>query len=74
MNKNKKMSILGDDPSMMSDAQREAMQKDLEEQRMDTVKRIEDLLSQISKKVRGKALRTKTPKKLGRRPNDTIED
>lgn len=74
MNKNKKMSILGEDPSMMSDAQRDAMQKDLEDQRMDTVKKLEELTSAISAKVKGKVLRKRKTGKLGRRPNDTVEE
>ncbi len=74
MNKKKKISILGDDPSMMSDAQREAVQKDLEDQRMDTVKKLEELTAALSKKVKGNVLRQRKTGKLGHRPNDTLEN
>lgn len=60
--------------SAMSDVQREAVQADLEKKRMDTVRGIENLLAELSKKKKGKSLCMKNPKKLGTRPNDTVEE
>lgn len=73
MNKKKETGMPAEDLRAMSDAQRDAIKADLEKQRMNTVRGIEELLCDISKKRKGKSLRMKNPKKLGTRPNDTVE-
>ena len=60
--------------SMLTEAQRQAKQRDLEKQRLEITKEIEKLLVDISKLKKGRSLRMKNPRKLGRRPNDTVED
>ena len=73
MKKNQDAGIPKADLSMMTEAQREAMQRNLEKDRLETVKGIENVLSELSKKKKGKSFAMKNPKKLGKRPNDTVE-
>ena len=74
MNKKKKTGTFGNGVFAASAVQRDAMQSDLEGRRMETVREIERVLSEISKKKKGKSLRMKHPSKLGSRPNDTVEE
>ena len=60
--------------SLLTEAQRQAKQRDLEKQRLEITREIEKLLVDISKLKKGKSLRMKNPRKLGRRPNDTVDD
>ncbi len=74
MNKKKKTGAFGNGIFVASAAQRDAMQSDMEGRRMETVREIERILSEISKKKKGKSLRMKNSGKLGSRPNDTVEE
>ena len=60
--------------SLLTEAQRQTKQRDLEKQRLEITREIEKLLVDISKVKKGKSLRMKHPRKLGRRPNDTVDD
>ncbi|MBP3605591.1 MAG: hypothetical protein J6J66_03225 [Clostridia bacterium] len=74
MKKTQKNGISEEKLEMMTLAQREAMQRESEKRRLTVTQAIEDLLSEISSKKSGKSLRMKNPKRLGQRPNDTLED
>lgn len=74
MKKTQKNGIPEEKLETMTLAQREAMQRESEKRRLTVTQAIEDLLTQISAKKSGRSLRMKNPKRLGQRPNDTLED
>ena len=60
--------------SLLTEAQRQQKQRDLEKQRLEITREIENLLGDISKLKKGRSLRMKHLRKLGHRPNDTVDD
>ena len=74
MNKTQKNGISEEKLGAMTLAQRGAMQRESEKRRLTVTQAIEDLLVEISAKKSGKSLRMRNPKRLGQRPNDTLED
>ena len=74
MNEKKEKGIPGEKLASMTFAQRQAMQRDVEKARLSVVKEIESLLTDISKKKKGKSWGMKNPKKLGSRPNDILKN
>ncbi len=74
MNKKQEKGIPREKLESMTVAQRQAMQRDVEKERLHVVKEIESLLADISKQKKGRSWSMRNPKKLGHRPNDTLED
>ena len=74
MNTKQEKGIPQDKLATMTVAQRQAAQRDAERERLRVVKEIESLLADISKKKKGKSFKLRNPKRLGHRPNDTIEE
>ena len=70
----KKKENANQDLSLLTEAERQAKQRDLEKQRLHITREIESLMKDISKLKKGKSLRMKSPRKLGRRPNDVVDD
>ena len=70
----KKKENAKQDLSLLTEAERQAKQRDLEKQRLHITREIESLMRDISKLKKGKSLRMKSPRKLGRRPNDVVDD
>ena len=60
--------------TLLTEAQRQTKQRDLEKQRLEITKEIEALMVDISRVKKGKSLRMKNPRKLGHRPNDVVDD
>ena len=60
--------------SLLTEAQRQQKQRDLEKQRLEITREIEKVLGDISKLKKGRSLRRKHPRKLGHRPNDVLDD
>ena len=60
--------------SLLTEAQRQQKQRDLEKQRLEITREIEKVLGDISKLKKGRSLRMKHPRKLGHRPNDVLDD
>ncbi len=58
----------------MTPAQRQIKQRDLEKERLEVIKEMERLVTDISKKKHGKPLPLINPKRIGRRPNDLREE
>lgn len=74
MKKTQEKGISRSELEAMSIARRQRTQRETEQRRLDIVREIEALLSDISKNKKGRSLRMRNPKRLGRRPNDTLED
>ena len=69
-----KKNSVTQDLSLLTEAERQAKQRDLEKQRLRVTREIESLLRDISRLKKGKSLHMKSPKKLGSRPNDVVDD
>ena len=74
MNTKQENGISQEKLASMTVAQRQAAQRDAERERLRIVKDMESLLADISKKKKGRSFKMRNPKKLGHRPNDTIEE
>lgn len=74
MNTKQEKGVPQDKLASMTVAQRQAAQRDAERERLHVVKEIESLLADISKKKKGRSFKMRNLKKLGHRPNDTIEE
>ncbi len=60
--------------SLLTEAQRGQRQSELEKQRLEITREIEKVLVDISKLKKGRSLRMKSPRRLGKRPNDVVDD
>lgn len=60
--------------SLLTAAQRLEKQRDLEKQRLEITREIEKLLKDISKLKKGMPVNMTHPRRLGRRPNDVLDD
>ena len=69
-----KKNSVTQDLSLLTEAERQAKQRDLEKQRLRVTREIESLLRDISRLKNGKSLHMKSPRKLGSRPTDVVDD
>ena len=60
--------------SLLTEAQRGERQRDLEKQRLDITREIEKVLKDISGLKKGRSVKMPHPRRLGRRPNDVLDD
>jgi hypothetical protein len=74
MNTKQEKGIPQEKLASMTVAQRQAAQRDAERERLHIVKEMESLLADISKKKKGRSFKMRNPKRLGHRPNDTVEE
>ena len=74
MKKKKERGLAWDALDAMTISQRRDTRRELEKERVGILKDIETLLTDVSRRSAGGSLRMKRSKKLGRRPNDILED